>query len=788
MKEKLITYKAKRKFSETPEPAESEGSKGQRLYVVQKHDASHLHYDFRLEHHGVLMSWAVPKGPSIDPAVKRLAVHVEDHPVSYGGFAGVIPKGNYGAGTVEIWDTGSWEPIGNVDEMMREGVLKFEVFGKKLKGKWALIRLKHDEKNWLLIKEKDEAWNERPEILGSRLPVVSKLDMHQFRPQLAMRATSAPLSDEWLHEIKYDGYRIVAWKQKGDVYLISRNGLDWTKKFPDIAKAIKDNVPDETTIDGEMVVLSREGISDFGGLQKWLKDGSGSDPQFVCFDLIVEGGSDLTGLPLGYRKEKLEALLTKLPEASRYWLRYSTHVVGHGESMMNEACRNGLEGIISKKVNSKYFLGRTSSWVKSKCYQQDEFVIGGYTKPGESRVGFGSLLLGQFNSEGKFQYAGKVGSGFDDDKLNELKKKMDRLKVSENPFEELGSNPGAEVWVSPQLIAQIRYAERTKTGSIRHGVFLGLREDKFAKEVTGEKAMNELPIEISHPDRILFPLLGITKLNLAEYYDRMADRILPYIHNRPLSIVRCPDGSEHACFFQKHRGPGMPESVEKKVRGEKEPLLIAATSKDLLTFVQFGGIEFHAWGSTFEDIDEPDMMVFDLDPGPGISWKRTIEAAEVLREFLSSFGMQSFAKISGGKGIHAVVPIIRGELKWPQFKELAHAISTSLDSLVPGQFVTVASKQKREKKIFIDYLRNARGATSVVPYTVRANEDASVTIPISWDTLRGVKSARQFTVQNIDEWLVPPNEDPWKDFFKSANRISPDIWEKVGLTIPRQTM
>ena len=482
MKEKLVIYKSKRKFSETPEPAESEGSNGKRLYVIQKHDASHLHYDFRLEHNGVLMSWAVPKGPSIDPAVKRLAVHVEDHPVSYGGFSGVIPKGNYGAGTVEIWDTGSWAPLGDVDEMMRDGVLKFEVHGKRLHGKWALIRLKDDEKNWLLIKEKDEAWNEQTPQAAIGRKAASTLDRQKFQPQLATRAAAAPLSNDWLHEIKYDGYRILAWHHLGEVHLVSRNGLDWTKKFPDIAEAIKAYIPDGTTIDGEIVVFSKQGISDFGGLQQWLKDGKGADPQYVCFDLIVESGNDITGLPLSYRKQQLEAILNGSPQESQHYLRYSTHIIGHGKSMTNEACRNGFEGVVSKKVNSKYAQGRTSSWIKSKCYPQDEFVIGGYTEPGGSRSGFGALLLGQFDSAGNLRYAGKVGSGFEDELLKDLNKKMDALRVSKNPFEASDKVPEAKTWVKPCLVAQIRYAERTKTGSIRQGVFLGIRDDKAAQK------------------------------------------------------------------------------------------------------------------------------------------------------------------------------------------------------------------------------------------------------------------------------------------------------------------
>jgi bifunctional non-homologous end joining protein LigD len=781
MNRKLTTYKGKRTFGNTPEPADSEASKSKRLYVIQKHDASHLHYDFRLEHNGVLLSWAVPKGPSLDPRIKRLAVHVEDHPVSYGSFAGVIPEGNYGAGTVEIWDTGSWSPIGDVDDMMQEGALKFEIFGERLHGKWALIRLKNDDKNWLLIKEKDERWDQRSGSKRGDKLLLSTIDKNQFKPQLATRVSNSPPGDEWLHEIKYDGYRILAWRQAGKVELISRNGLDWTAKFPEIAKAVEDYVPDNTTIDGEVVVMSDDGVSNFGALQKWLKDGKGGDPQYICFDLVVDSGNDITNMPLSYRKQKLEGLLTELPKAATYWIQYSNHIIGHGKSMTKEACKKGLEGVVSKKVDSKYLQGRSSSWLKSKCYQQDEYIIGGYTEPSGSRIGFGALLLGQFDTNGKLIYAGKIGSGFTDTSLTELKTKMDQLKSPQSPFNESEKVPDAKVWTKPTLIAQVRYAERTSSGSVRHGVFLGLREDKSPKEITGETSMLELPITITHPDRILFPLVGVTKFDLAEYYFRMSERILPYIQNRPVSIVRCPEGVENPCFFQKHRGPGMPESLERKTSGEKEPLITAPTAKDILSLVQFGAIELHVWGSTFEQLEYPDVMVFDLDPGPHVTWDKTIESAEVLREFLKSLNLKSFAKISGGKGIHVVVPIAPGTVGWKEFKDLAHAISTSLDEMVPGQFVTVSSKEKRDKKIFIDYLRNGRGSTSVAPYTVRANEDATVAIPISWESLRDVKSPRQFGIRNIKEWLVPQSQDPWKNFFTSANIVDPGIWAKLGI-------
>ena len=796
MKSKLTKYHEKRKFDDTPEPSDGAPSTGKRLYVIQKHDASHLHYDFRLEHKGVLLSWAVPKGPSLDPTVKRLAVHVEDHPVSYGGFSGKIPEGNYGAGTVEIWDTGSWEPIGDVDKMLKEGSLKFTIFGGRLHGKWALIRFQDQDKNWLLIKEKDDfaMYGDDDKVLDratSSQPkpkVLPILDYRNIQPQLATLGQTIPTSDDWLHEIKYDGYRLLVWRLANSVRLITRGGLDWTKKFPDIARAIQDYIPVGTGLDGEVVVFSKEGLSDFGGLQRWLKDGHGDgiDPQLIVFDLLQQDGKSMMSTPLLERKERLKALLDGLPKESTYWIRYSDHIVGRGKSMVKEACQKGLEGIVSKNIHSKYVQARTDTWVKTKCVKQEEFVIGGYTEPSGSRHGFGALLLGQYDPNGILQYVGKVGSGFTDSTLTDLLQQMERYHSDSSPFGPSGDLSAAKGWVKPKLVAQVRYTERTKDGMLRHSVFIGLREDKAASEVTPEKPMEtetskELSVTITHPERVLFPEPGITKLGLAEYYDRVAERMMPFMHNRPIAIVRCPDGPQKACFFQKHRGPGMPTTLEKEVKGEDEPLISVSNKDALLSLVQFGAIELHAWASTFEKIEQPDVMIFDLDPGPGVAWKTVIQSAEVLAEYLRTLGFKSFAKISGGKGIHVVVPIKPGSLDWDDFKNLAHAIANSLDAMIPDQFVTVASKAKREKKIFIDYLRNGRGSTAIVPYAVRANAEASVAVPISWEKLGGVRDPKAFTISNCEEWLKDLEDDPWKEIFTSATTVEKDIWERVGL-------
>ncbi len=478
MPEKLSKYKSKRKFGKTPEPEESPQSTSGRSYVIQKHDATRLHYDFRLEHAGVLLSWAVPKGPSLDPGVKRLAVHVEDHPVSYGSFEGTIPEGNYGAGTVEIWDSGTWEPLGDVDEMMSKGEMKFLLHGRRLTGKWVLVQMNKNEKDWLLIKEKDEfakPGDEEGVVERSITPHGKPIDFRAIHPQLATLAERAPTGDDWIHEIKYDGYRLLAWHLDGKVHLITRGGLDWKDKFQEIADAVKQYVPEGTGLDGEVVVFSDQGVSDFGGLQHWLSNGEGNDPQYMTFDLLAINGHEMMSMPLLERKDRLKSMIDAFPKEASYWLRYSDHVQGHGDSMAGEACRKGLEGIISKSARSRYVQARTDTWLKTKCTHQEEFVIGGYTEPGGEREGFGSLLLGQYDSKGNLRYAGQVGTGFDDVLLRSLQKRLAKLERPTSPFVDHSETDGLKAWVEPKLVAQVRYTERTKSGRWHTRAFQEMR-------------------------------------------------------------------------------------------------------------------------------------------------------------------------------------------------------------------------------------------------------------------------------------------------------------------------
>ncbi|HLO99211.1 MAG TPA: DNA ligase D [Fimbriimonas sp.] len=595
---------------------------------------------------------------------------------------------------------------------------------------------------------------------------------------MATFSDEVPEGDQWLHEIKFDGYRLLAWKIDNQVHLMTRGGLDWTEKFPTVAKAVHELLPDRSGIDGEVTVFDEAMISRFDRLQKWIESGEGPNPTCMAFDLIWYEGKDLTSVPLVDRKAMLKTLIDSSQNLS---IAFSSHVLGNNSGILKEACRQGLEGIISKKLDAPYVQSRTHTWIKSKCVQQEEFVIGGYTAPGGARTGFGALLLGQFNAQGVLEYVGKVGTGFDDRLLSSLYEKMKKGKSPRSPFPPGASVPSVESWVKPRLVAQVRYATKTDSGMLRHAVFVGLREDKLAKDVHPEEAMEKLPVNITHPERILFPDSGVTKLALAEYYNLVAEKMMPWVNDRPLAIVSCPDGVANACFFQKHAGAGMPESVSKLARGEDEPFLTVSTKEDLLSMAQFGAVEFHAWASTFKNLEKPDVMVLDLDPGPGVKWKRVIEAAQVTGEYIRSLGITPFVKLSGGKGIHVVIPVKPGSLDWAQFKSFSHALAKNLDEMVPGQFVTVATKAKRQNRIYIDYLRNGRGATAIVPYSVRTTPEASVSVPLRWEELNQIEDPRQFTVSTVQEWISDFEKDPWEEFFSSATQVSSKMLIEVGL-------
>lgn len=786
MRSRLKEYEAKRDFSKTPEPGpKSRKATKKRLYGIQKHDASRLHYDFRLEHDGAMLSWAVPKGPSLDPHEKRLAVKVEDHPIDYMRFQGTIPKGEYGAGTVLVWDLGWWQPHGDVDKMLDDGALKFTLYGERLRGDWALIRMHKDEENWLLIKEKDDEVVEgdgagiverfQTSVLDTGEPE-RRLDTKKLSPMLARLVETPPSGAGWVHEVKFDGYRILTVKLKGEIQMITRNGLDWADRFRPIARALDKWLPEGTILDGEMVVFDKSGKSDFGALQSWLKDSKGAQPVYVVFDLLSKEGHDTTRLSLLDRKAKLKALLDAQTGEELARVQYSEHLAGNSAEFFKQACNVGLEGVVSKNAQSTYEQRRSDNWLKCKCVRQDEFVIGGYTDPRGERVGFGALLVGQADGSGGLRYSGKVGSGFKDKTLTSLLDRLRKKGEQTSPFLDPPRMRNVH-WVRPEIVVSVKFTEMTASGSLRHPVLLGVREDLEISDTDPRpKTMAPLPIKITHPERVLFNDVGVTKGGLAEYYAKVGDGLLWWVKDRPLAVLRCPEGTDGECFVQKHASPGMPKQLSKVVHGEEEPVLIAHDIKAVLQLVQFGIIEFHCWGSSSRTVEQPDFFILDLDPAEDVPWAKVIEAAEVVEEYLRSLGMVPFVKTTGGKGLHVAVAVKRGSVTWDDLKAFTKQIALNLDKMVPGHFVTVMTKSKRTGRIFLDYLRNGRGATAVAPYSVRARAGAPVSVPVSWSQLRDVKSGSQFTVNNVDEWHLG---NPWNGFRESETSLTIGLRQKV---------
>ena len=788
----LTEYKRKRDFNKTPEPSPEKAVSGRGFsYLVQKHDATRLHYDLRLELDGVLLSWAVTKGPSLNPGDKRLAVRTEDHPLSYGKFEGTIPKGQYGGGTVMLWDKGSWEPTQEPHTGLKKGHLAFNLHGERLKDAWNLVRMHTDDKreNWLLIKAKDDESkdsagaarfleNEVTSITTHRsmdeiavdAPAVRKttepskalikLMLKYPQVQLATLVDAPPKGDKWLHEIKFDGYRLLAFCLNGEVRLQTRNGNNWTHKFPSICASLAKLKVKAAVLDMEAVVLDGAGKSNFQAMQHALGDsGSRQSIQAYVFDLLYLDGKDLTGKTLVSRKNSLEILLKKSRDVS--YLHYSDHVVGHGAEMIAKSCSMGLEGIVSKLADAPYPGGRQKSWLKSKCIKRQEFVIIGYTATRTGPRAIGALHLG-YNQNGEMKYAGKVGTGFGMKDARELYERLAKLSTKTPAVKGLSRKiHNAAHWVMPVLKCEVSFTEWTDDGHIRHPSFQGLREDKEPQEVTMEKhtvtpksaqrkptadRIDVLGVSVSHPDRFIFKEIGVTKGELAEYYAAAATWILKDISGHPVSLLRCPEGTAGDCFYQRNPGTGLGPDVKPfrwNHKGKSYEYLYINNEKGLIEFVQMGAIELHPWGARVERIDYPDRLIFDLDPDEGVPFDAVKLAAKDLRRRLADKGLDSFLKCTGGKGLHVRVPLAEKD-NWTKVKAFGAAVAEEMVRDVPVAYVSTMNKAKRKGKIFVDYFRNDYTATAIADFAVRARPGAPVAVPIEWKELDKLAAANQF--------------------------------------------
>jgi bifunctional non-homologous end joining protein LigD len=921
MTDRLERYHRKRRFNETPEPSGAGGKKARSpdtahalSYVIQEHHARRLHYDFRLELDGTLLSWAVPKGPSLDPSVKRLAVHVEDHPLEYGSFEGEIPEGNYGAGSVIVWDRGTWEPVGgeaHARETYKAGKLKFTLHGEKLRGNWMLVRSQMlgtgDKEQWLLIKERDEAARSESgfDVLA-RLPgsvldgsaratranrtVVNEVPVARkragaadskktdivatrsaqslrelavapaiegavkaplpatFKPQLATLVDSAPRGADWSCEIKFDGYRVLVridrHAKKQQVHLFTRAGNDWTTKFGRQVDALDELDIDSAWLDGEAVVLAQNGVPNFQALQNAFDADRPQGIVIYLFDIPFLNGYDLRGVPLVQRRAILRALLEPVESDI---LRFSDDFPFAAEELLKSACEMGLEGIIGKRRDSLYTSGRTAAWIKLKCRRRQEFVIGGYTGPAGSRAGFGALLLGVYDDDGELQYAGRVGTGFDAALLVSLKKDLDARETSRMPFasapRERSRTPVH--WVKPELVAECDFAGWTDERIVRQASFAGLRRDKPARQVVQEAprkgddvqqslddtmqhpsapkkrvtkradsgasgdeartAKSAKPaasrgkdaavrsgasradnatvagVRVTHPERVIDNSTGTRKIDLVRYYESVADWLLPHLENRPVSLVRAPEDIGGELFFQKHsQKRSIPDVTQHPDLDPGHPPLMTIDSvKALIGAAQMGTIELHTWNALASNIEKPDRMVFDLDPDPSLGWNNMIEAAQLTRVLLEELGLVSFCKTSGGKGLHVVVPLAK-QAGWDEVKAFSQAVAQHMAKTLPKHFAAKMGAQNRRKKIFIDYLRNNRGSSTVVAWSARARPGLGVSVPLTWDEVSATTSGNQWNVANLHERLDGLKQDPWAGYAKTRQRITAAMKQRLA--------
>ncbi|MDM8165646.1 DNA ligase D [Roseovarius sp.] len=787
----LEAYSGKRDFEVTPEPrAELVEAGGDRLsFVVQKHDARRLHFDFRLEWDGVLLSWAVTRGPSSDPGEKRLAVRTEDHPVSYGAFEGTIPEKEYGGGTVMLWDSGWWEPLHDPAEGLEKGKLHFRVHGSRMKGGWALVRMRaktgETRENWLLIKERDDFAGRSADALVNRYrtsvttgramrdiargregvtPAKHSKPLPRFQKvQLATLRDAPPEGEDWQHEAKFDGYRCLVAVGKGGVRLFTRNGKDWSDRFGALCEPAAGLKCQSALIDGE--VIAGGGGGDFSALQRALTEG-GALTCYV-FDCLALDGESLTGKPLRERRKALEGLFKGQPP--RGALRLSPVIEGDGHAALAAMCDAGGEGIISKRLDAPYRAGRGRAWIKSKCLRRAEFVVGGWSPSDKRGRAFSSLLLGSYEG-GRLIYRGRVGTGFDEQALEEIGKRLKAMTRKTAPFDgELPAETKGAHWCRPELVAEVDYAGFTGEGRVRHGVFKGLREDKAAGEVSAAAEVDVdadtgddiriAGVRISSPGRVVYPGGGLTKGEVARHYERVAGRMLAHAGDRPLSLLRCPGGLGGECFFQKHAGKGFPTGVKSLPIEEKdggtEDYMYVTGAGGLLGAAQMGTLEFHIWGAARDRIERPDRMVFDLDPDEGLGFAEVVKAAREVREGLAACGLDSVPMVTGGKGVHVIVPL-RRVAGWETVKYFSQAFARILAGRAPGRYTATMSKKKRKGRIFVDWLRNERGATAIAPYSLRAREGAAVAVPVTWKELDRLKAPDGFHVDDMEARMARP--------------------------------
>ncbi len=847
----IHTYRAKRDFTVTAEPPPREAASGETLcFVVQKHAARRagLHYDFRLEHAGVMWSWAIPKGPSLDPATRHAAIHVEDHPIDYAAFEGRIPDGQYGAGTVATWDRGTWRPLIDPEEGMRKGDLKFQLFGQRLQGEFALVRMRgrpgQKQEAWLLIKKRDAHAREGldAEALEAEQPLASNRKPRTEAPadrakkaplpatqapELASLAEAPPEGDDWLNEIKLDGYRLLIWLENGKATIRTRGGLDWTDRLPAVAAQAAKLPVHSALLDGELVALRDDGASSFPKLQEALSAGRDDRLFFFIFDLLHLDGWDLRPCPLIDRKSVLQRLST--------WngmLRYCDHITGGAEKFYDRACQMKLEGTIAKRASATYRSGRGKDWLKVKCRGREEFVVLGWTPPAGARVGFGALHLGYYDADGRLHYAGGVGTGFDTSELTALKKRLDDLATDQPPRIEVSGDPldRSIHWVRPELVVEIEYADWSGSGRIRHAVYLGLREDKPAPEVVRDLADPEavrkplhrastaapgrkfaIPprqetqavpnkqgarivvakapqrkaetidgVGLTHPDRELWP--GITKRDLAEYWQALAAHALPEIAKRPLAVVRCPDDINGEKFFQKNTHGVMPAPIRDGKAGGS-PYLAIDDEAGLIAFAQMSAIEIHAWGATETDPTHPDRIVFDLDPGEGVPFPEIVTAALEVRDRLERLGLVPFCRTTGGKGLHVVVPLVP-RAEWESVKPWCRAFAELMSQEQPQKYLPTMSKADRRGRILIDWLRNGLGATAISSFCPRARPGAAVATPLAWKEVTPKLDPASFTIKTIPGRVQRSRTSAWEGFNDSARALPEPATKQVSL--PKQ--